>query len=219
MITSISSTATGYPIPPVTSTTATETGYPDPDIQPSSVAGELFASSVRQTTVEPTGDNEKVEEVEEPEETKKEKEPTETKSSTQELTPEEEQVVDDLQHRDQEVRAHEQAHLNAAGDLAVSRAHYHYQTGPDQKRYAVGGDVSIDVSKVADDPQATIDKAQRIRRAAMAPLEPSSTDRQVALMADAMSLEAQTELLRLQYALDDVEPGETNSGRNLDQMV
>ncbi|MBF0266296.1 MAG: hypothetical protein HQL46_13610, partial [Gammaproteobacteria bacterium] len=55
---------------------------------------------------------------------------------------------------------------------------------------AVGGEVNIDVSGVSGDPQATIQKAQQIRRAATAPAEPSSKDRQVAAEASRMEAEA-----------------------------
>ncbi len=142
----------------------------------------------------------------------------EEKHATSELTEAEQKTVEYLQQSDQRVRAHEQAHLNTAGELAVSRAQFQYQTGPDRQRYAVSGEVSIDISKVPDDPRATIDKAQHIRRAAMAPADPSAQDHQVANMADAMSLEAQAELIRLQYAIDD-ESASSMTGQFLDQMA
>ncbi|MEQ1531836.1 MAG: putative metalloprotease CJM1_0395 family protein, partial [Methylococcales bacterium] len=105
------------------------------------------------------------------------------------------QEIQALKSRDQEVRNHEQAHLNAAGGLAVSGAHFSYTTGPDGQRYAVGGDVSIDIAEVADDPQATLNKADIIRRAAMAPAQPSAQDFSVASKAAAMANKARTELL------------------------
>ncbi len=52
-----------------------------------------------------------------------------------------------------------------------------------------GGEVSIDSSPVPGDPEATARKAQTIKRAALAPREPSGQDRQVA--AQAAQLEAQ----------------------------
>ena len=111
-----------------------------------------------------------------------------------ELTESEQDLVDRLEDRDREVRAHEQAHLAAAGALARGGAKYEYQTGPDGRRYAVGGSVSIDTSPVANDPEATIQKAERIKRAALAPAEPSSTDRAVAAKADRLKVRAQREL-------------------------
>lgn len=99
-----------------------------------------------------------------------------------------------LRNRDQEVRRHEQAHLSAAGGLATGGANFSYQTGPDGKRYAVGGEVNIDTSPVSGDPNATIRKAQQIRRAALAPADPSSQDRAVAASASVMEMKARRDL-------------------------
>ena len=113
------------------------------------------------------------------------------------LTAEEQAVVAELQRTDREVRAHEQAHLAAAGGLAGGVS-FTYTTGPDGRQYAVGGEVSIDTSPVDGDPQATIQKAQQIRAAANAPANPSGQDRQVAAAAAAMEAAARVELAREQ---------------------
>lgn len=110
-----------------------------------------------------------------------------------ELSPEEEKAVDELKARDREVRAHEQAHANVGGQYAGAPS-YQYQTGPDGRRYAVGGEVSIDASPVEGDPAATIQKMMIVERAALAPVEPSSQDRKVAAEAQARRLQAQAEL-------------------------
>lgn len=104
------------------------------------------------------------------------------------------QEIQQLKARDQEVRSHEQAHLSAAGGLAVSGPHFSYSTGPDGQRYATGGDVSIDVAEVPGDPQASLRKAEAIRRAAMAPAQPSGQDYSVASQAAAMASKAAMEL-------------------------
>lgn len=83
--------------------------------------------------------------------------------------------------------------MAAAGGLAQGGASFSYQTGPDGKRYAVGGEVSIDVSK-GRTPQETIDKARQIRAAALAPADPSGQDRQVAARAARMEMEARQEM-------------------------
>ncbi len=114
--------------------------------------------------------------------------------SEAELSPEEKQVLDDLKARDREVRAHEQAHLAAAGPYANGPPSYEYQTGPDGKPYAVGGEVQIDTSKVSGNPQATLVKAQTVKRAANAPRNPSAQDRQVAAQAAQMEVEARQEI-------------------------
>lgn len=110
-----------------------------------------------------------------------------------ELTPREIKQVEQLKRRDQEVKAHELAHKATAGQYARGAASYEYQTGPDGNRYAVGGEVSIDIARESD-PRATLNKAQVVRRAAMAPANPSGQDRQIAMRASAMAAEAQREI-------------------------
>ena len=107
---------------------------------------------------------------------------------------EEQKIIEQMKARDREVRAHEAAHKGAAGALAHGAAQFSYQSGPDGKQYAVGGEVSIDTSEVSGNPQATIIKAQIIYRAATAPAQPSSQDRSVAAMATQMEATARQEL-------------------------
>ena len=109
------------------------------------------------------------------------------------LSEEEQQQVDDLEARDREVRTHEQAHLAAAGPYATSGATYTFEQGPDGRRYAVGGEVQIDTSTEAT-PEENITKFQVVRRAALAPVEPSPQDRRVAALASQRIAEARTEL-------------------------
>ncbi|WP_341501379.1 putative metalloprotease CJM1_0395 family protein [Gallaecimonas sp. GXIMD4217] len=111
------------------------------------------------------------------------------------LDPAQRQQVAELKARDREVRSHEQAHLNAAGPYAQGVS-YGYEKGPDGRRYAVTGEVAIDASEVAGDPQATLEKAEQIHRAALAPVEPSAQDRRVAAEAIAMANRARQQLLR-----------------------
>ena len=86
------------------------------------------------------------------------------------------------------------AHVAAAGGLAGAPV-YSYQTGPDGKRYAIGGSVSIDTSAESS-PEDTISKAQRIRSAALAPADPSAADRAVASRAARMEAQARQALAR-----------------------
>ncbi|MCB1890041.1 MAG: hypothetical protein KDH20_20720 [Rhodocyclaceae bacterium] len=117
---------------------------------------------------------------------------TEEAGEEQGLTEEEQKVVRELEARDREVRAHEAAHMRAGGDLVRGSASFSYQRGPDGQQYAVGGEVSIDTS-AGSTPAETIAKAQRIRAAALAPAEPSSTDMQVAAEASRMAAQARAE--------------------------
>jgi len=111
-----------------------------------------------------------------------------------ELTEEEKQEVEEFKRRNQEVRTHEHAHVAAGGQYVRGGIQYEYQTGPDGKRYAVGGEVSIDTSPESD-PEDTIRKAQIIRQAALAPAEPSGQDRRAAAAAVQMEMKARQEMV------------------------
>lgn len=110
----------------------------------------------------------------------------------EELKAEREQIQI-LAARDREVRAHEQAHAAAAGQYGSSPT-YSFVRGPDGVSYAVGGSVEVDTSPIPGDPEATLRKAQQLRRAANAPAEPSAQDGRVAAQAAQMELEARAEL-------------------------
>lgn len=112
------------------------------------------------------------------------------------LTEEEREQVEWLSNRDREVRTHEQAHLTAAGPYARGGPSYTFQTGPDGRQYAIGGEVQIDTSPVDGDPEATARKARIVRAAALAPAEPSGQDRKVAAQAAKMEREANAEIQR-----------------------
>jgi hypothetical protein len=115
-------------------------------------------------------------------------------SEQEELQLEQElQQIKELKARDTEVRTHEQAHAAVGGQYAGSPS-YEYQRGPDGTNYAVGGEVPIDVGVINGDPQATIDKMQTVRAAALAPAEPSGADRAIAADATQKIAAAQAEL-------------------------
>lgn len=100
--------------------------------------------------------------------------------------------IEQLKARDQEVRTHEQAHAATGGQYAGS-PQYEYTTGPDNKRYITGGEVSIDVSE-AKTPEETLRKMEQVRAAALAPAEPSSQDLKVAAEASQKAVEARTDI-------------------------
>ncbi|NRR32397.1 catalase [Oxalobacteraceae bacterium] len=118
--------------------------------------------------------------------------PARAQSAT-ELTPAALALIDKLKSRDTEVRQHEQAHLAAAGGLAVSGASYTYQRGPNGIDYAVGGEVHIDTAP-GRTPEETIARAHTIQAAALAPAEPSGADRSVAAQAQQLEQQARAEL-------------------------
>ncbi|MBP7461010.1 MAG: hypothetical protein KBA26_06945 [Candidatus Delongbacteria bacterium] len=120
-----------------------------------------------------------------------------------ELTEGEQQAIEKLKAREREVKAHEQAHLSAAGGYAKGGATYEYQVGPDGKRYISGGEVRIDVSPESE-PEATIRKMRIVRRAALAPVDPSAQDRKIAAEAVHTENQARMEL----HATDSETPSE-----------
>jgi len=134
------------------------------------------------------------------------------------LTEAERKEVQKLRERDREVRAHEAAHKAVGGSLASAPS---FQTvrGPDGRSYAVSGEVKIDTSTVPNNPEATIRKMEIVRRAALAPSQPSAQDRQVAADAAAKAQQARIEK-REQDAEEreevegtgETRPGETKPG-------
>ena len=118
--------------------------------------------------------------------------------------------LEQLKRMDAQVRAHEQAHLRAGGNLVSAAAQYSYIYGPDGKAYASGGEVRIDVSPEKD-PAANISKGQRIQAAARAPVDPSPQDYSVA--AQGAQLEAQGRREALQVKAEGQVPA---AGSNVD---
>lgn len=105
------------------------------------------------------------------------------------------QVINQLKARDSEVKAHEMAHLSAAGGYSTGGMSFTYQTGPDGRQYAIGGEVGIDISAVSGDPQATLQKAMVVYGAALAPAEPSAQDRKVASAATQIMAQARADII------------------------
>lgn len=116
----------------------------------------------------------------------------------QELSGDEQQVVEELQRRDREVRAHEQTHRSVGGAYAGG-IHLDFEVGPDGKRYAVAGSTPIDVAAVPGDPEATLRKMEVVQRAAMAPASPSGADHQVAAHAAQQAQQARAEMAAERY--------------------
>ncbi len=105
----------------------------------------------------------------------------------------------ELKQRDLKVRQHEMAHLIASGGLAQGGPKFSYQRGPDGQNYAVGGHVSIDTSP-GKTPEETLQKAQTVMAAALAPADPSGQDRAIAAKASQMAIKARLEIAQQQAA-------------------
>lgn len=130
----------------------------------------------------------------------------------------EQQEINQLSQRDREVRSHEQAHA-AVGGAHTGSPSYQFTVGPDGKKYATSGEVSVDLSPVSGNPQATITKLQKVHSAALAPANPSVQDTKVAAEAARLILQAQSELLaqkldNSEFSGQSVDSTAPNSGYN-----
>lgn len=116
-------------------------------------------------------------------------------AGTAELSDAAQAEISKLKARDTQLRQHEQAHLSASAGIDVSRASFTYQKGPDGVHYAVAGDVRIDTSG-GRTPADTLARADMISDVALAPADPSATDRSVAAQARQMAQQASAELMQ-----------------------
>ena len=94
---------------------------------------------------------------------------------------------------DTQTRLNEEAHVRVGGQYASSPA-YDFETGPDNRQYAVSGEVTFNSTPIAGNPEATIRKLAVVKRAALAPAEPSPKDRAVATKATQGITQAQAQL-------------------------
>ncbi|QNN46547.1 hypothetical protein H9L17_15530 [Thermomonas brevis] len=126
------------------------------------------------------------------------------------LTAEQLVELDRLKARDTEVRQHEAAHQGAGGAYTGS-ASFTFTRGPDGKRYATGGEVSVDTSPIPGKPEDTIAKMRILQQAALAPAEPSPQDRRVAAQAARAMHQAQSELQQQDRAQAHASAGDDGS--------
>jgi|MDSW01.1.fsa_nt_gb hypothetical protein len=101
-----------------------------------------------------------------------------------EMTLEEANQLKRMESKADKVVAHESAHALVGGTLMLGGPAYQYEVAPNGETYEVSGQSRIDMSPVAGNPQATVAKMQQVKRAALAPLNPSGADRVVASQAD-----------------------------------
>ncbi|EAI4440863.1 hypothetical protein A0Y68_02570 [Campylobacter lari] len=158
---------------------------------------------------------ENISEKENPQQTKENKNDQEKDEKTQkvngkDLSSEEVKQVRELEKIDREVRAHEAAHQAAGGALAGA-ASFGYTRGPDNKMYAVEGEVPIRIQK-GNTPEETIANAMQVIAAAMAPADPSPQDYKVAANAMQMQNDARTEQAKIK-----AEESKTQNDKNKDE--
>ncbi len=130
----------------------------------------------------------------------------------------EKQVIRNLEIRDKEVRTHEMAHAAVGGAFTGSPS-YSYEIGPDGKKYAVEGEVAVDLTPIAGDPKETIAKMKKVQAAALAPASPSAQDTRVAASAASIIAEAQAELIALNSEDAEVKPTAGNLYRDKEVLA
>lgn len=106
--------------------------------------------------------------------------------------------VMELQTIEDKVIAHEQAHKAVGGEFAGS-ATYGYSVGPDGKRYITSGEVSISVPGTGE-PEEMMRAMETVKRAALAPANPSGQDQRVAASASAKIISLQSDIARQKAA-------------------
>ena len=121
------------------------------------------------------------------------------------LSDEDKRVIEQLLRRDREVRAHEAAHVAAAGGLAGA-PRFDTTIGPDGRRYVTGGEVPISMAP-GGTPEETIARMTRVQQAALAPVSPSGQDMSVASRAARMVAAARLELARRDAEIERMDEG------------
>ncbi|NLW90171.1 MAG: hypothetical protein GXY34_01025 [Syntrophomonadaceae bacterium] len=104
-------------------------------------------------------------------------------------------IVDKMGKAERQITAHEQAHKAVAGQYAGAIS-YDYETGPDGRRYVVAGDVPINAPQ-GRTPEETIRIMERVKRAALAPADPSAQDAAVAARAAQIQQAARSEMAKV----------------------
>ena len=90
------------------------------------------------------------------------------------------------------IQRHVESHLAVTTQYS-SPPNYQYRP-LDGQLYVVSGDVAFDTSSEPNDPKATLEKAQLISMASMAPTEPLLQDRNASQQAMVMATQAKGEI-------------------------
>ncbi len=88
-------------------------------------------------------------------------------------------LINQLRARDRKVRAHELLHYRT-GRPYTRAPEYWFVTGPRGRRFAITGVTLFDTTLDTSDPEQAIRKLQALKRAALAPRDPSRIDLRVA---------------------------------------
>lgn len=124
-----------------------------------------------------------------------------TAPAEEELSPEDKVAVAKLAAAEREVIAHERAHQSAGGAYTGS-ARFGYTKGPDGKDYVTSGEVSIQAPEI-EMSEKGLQVVEQVKRAALAPANPSGQDMRVAAKMEAVAIRIRAELAKRRYAAPD----------------
>ena len=113
--------------------------------------------------------------------------------NTHDPNSDEQRIVDKLQIRDKEVKAHEMSHGIDPNLIKIGSAQFDYTIGPDGKIYATGGKVTLSTGN-PNSPEDAVAKAQALKKTSIAPGNPSPQDLQALNAAMDMEAEAQNNI-------------------------
>ncbi len=111
---------------------------------------------------------------------------TEKNVNDRQLTEEEKREIEKIRKNGRNVRRRELVYRAIVGNHVRGAVSFQYDTGPDGIKYAIDGHTSIDTRPVINNPEASIRKAQAIKR--------TKIDRSVAVEVDKMEREARQKL-------------------------
>lgn len=117
------------------------------------------------------------------------------------LAPEQKQQIAELASIEREVIAHERAHQSAGGAYTGS-ATYGYTEGPDGKAYITSGEVAIRAPQI-EPSEKGLQVVEQVKRAALAPANPSGQDLRVASKMEAIAQRIRAEMAKRSYAEKD----------------
>lgn len=97
-----------------------------------------------------------------------------------------------LEFSQTQIQRHVESHLAVTAQHSSPPNYQHSLL--DGRLYVVSGDVVFDTSAEPNDAQATLEKAQLIRMASMAPTDPTPQDRNASQQAIMMAAQAKSEI-------------------------
>lgn len=103
-----------------------------------------------------------------------------------------------MKNWEQSVISHENTHMQVGGEFAGAPS-YIYQKGPDGKLHIVGGEVTMKLP-AGGDLEKLKAALERVKRAAMAPADPSPQDQKTAAMASAQQSSVENAIKRKKAA-------------------